>query len=78
MKKIHILFAPQSLGQHNAWSKAPRDVTAILKRNGYETLRIMTSDKFPFIVKQLYNLWKNIFGLSEDKIWKYLFHSISI
>ena len=58
MKKIHILFAPQSLGQHNAWSKAPRDVTAILKRNGYETLRIMTSDKFPFIVKQLYNLWK--------------------
>ena len=31
MKKIHILFAPQSLGQHNAWSKAPRDVTAILK-----------------------------------------------
>jgi len=49
MKKIHILFAPQSLGQHNAWSKAPRDVTAILKRNGYETLRIMTSDKFPFV-----------------------------
>ncbi len=22
--KIHILLAPQSLGQHNAWSKAQR------------------------------------------------------
>lgn len=67
MKKIHVLFTPQSSTQYNAWSKAPKDVTAILKREGYEALYIITNNKLPFIVKQIYNLGVTVFGFSKIK-----------
>lgn len=67
MKKIHVLFTPQSSVQYNAWLKAPKDVTAILKKEGYETLYIITHNKLPFIIKQIYNLGMAFLGFMKIK-----------